>query len=95
MNDKERVTEAAATTSTIHNAHATDVAQGPHRGTQMKTHISMRVANPMGTVAKKSELVGSWIMTRQISGYRVYRRMEVINANENITTLSRKKTIDK
>jgi hypothetical protein len=49
----------------------------------------------MGTVARKRELVGSWIMTRQISGYRVYRRMEVINANENITTLSRKKTMDR
>lgn len=89
------MTEAAAMTSIIHSAHATDVAQGPHRGTQIKTHISMSVANPMGTVARKSELVGSWIMTRQISGYRVYRRMEVINANENITTLSRKKTMDR
>jgi hypothetical protein len=54
----------------------------------------MSVANPMGIVAKKSELVGSWIMTLQISGYNVYLRMEVRNASEKITTLSRKKTID-
>jgi hypothetical protein len=93
MNERDRVTDAAATTSTIHRAHATVIAQDPQRGTQMKIHISMSVANPMGIVAKKSELVGSWIITGHISGYKAYRRIEVIIASENITTLSMKKTI--
>ena len=71
MKDSESVTEAAATTSTIQKAQATDVAHGPQRGTHMNTHISIRVANPIGMVARNSELVGSWIITRHISGYNV------------------------
>jgi hypothetical protein len=56
------------TESTIHRAHANVRAQGPHSGTQTNTHISMRVASPIGIVARKSEFTGSWIMTVQISG---------------------------
>jgi hypothetical protein len=87
MKDSERVTEAAATTSTIHNTHATETAQSPHWGTQMLTHISISVANPMGTVARNSEFVASRIITGQISGYNVYRRIEVANANTKMTAL--------
>lgn len=95
MKDNDSVTEAAATTSTIHNAHATDVAHAPQRGTQTKTHISISVAKPMGIVAKKSELIGSWIITRQISGYRVYRTKEVAKASAKMTAFNKKKTIDR
>lgn len=59
IKDSERVTEAAATTSTIHKAHATVILHSPHSGTQTKTHISMSVVKPMGIVARNSELVGS------------------------------------
>lgn len=95
MKDSERVTDAAATTSTIHIAHANEMAHWPQRGTQMKTHISMSVAKPMGMVARNSELVGSWIITLQISGYREYRRMEVMEASAKMTTFKKKKTIER
>ena len=95
MKDNERVTEAAATTSTIHKAQATDTAQFPHWGTQTETHISISVAKPIGIVARKRELVGSWIITGQISGYKVYRRTDVIKARMNMAALRTKKTIER
>lgn len=95
MKDKDRVTEAAAATSIIHKTHASALAHSPQIGTQMDTHPSMSVAKPIGIVAKKSELVGSWIITCHISGYKVYRRTEVMKARVNNAILSRKKIIDK
>lgn len=94
-NESERVTEAAATTSTIHIAHANETAQSSQCGTQMKIHISMSVANPMGIVARNNELVGSWIMTLQISGYRVYRSAEIRNASAKMTTFNKKRTMER
>jgi hypothetical protein len=95
MKDRESVTAAAATTSIIHSTQATVIVHGPHSGTQIKIHISIKVAKPMGIVAIYNELVGSWIMTRQISGYREYRRIEVRNARPKSTTFSKKKNIER
>jgi hypothetical protein len=66
--DMERVTAAEATASMIHNTQATVLAQTPQAGTQTYTHMLTRVANPMGTVPRNKELVGSRIITPQISG---------------------------
>lgn len=94
MNDNDTVTDAAATASTIHSTHATVLAQSPQAGTQTNTHISISVANPIGQVARNSEFVGSWIITAQISGYSVYRRMDMESTTAKRTTLKIKKTMD-
>jgi hypothetical protein len=94
MNDSDTVTDAAATASTIHNTHATVLAQSPQAGTQTNTHISISVAKPIGQVARKSEFVGSWIITAQISGYRVYRRMDMQSTTAKRMRLRMKKTTD-
>lgn len=94
MNDSESVTEAAATTSIIHSAHTKDEAHSPQRGTQTRINISIRVAKPMGTVARKREFVGSWIITRHISGYKMYRTRDVTKARANMTTFRTKNTME-
>lgn len=62
------VTEAATIVSIIQHIHANVVAHGPQIGTQTKTHISIKVAKPIGMVPKNKEFVGSRIITLHISG---------------------------
>lgn len=68
MNDKERVTASEAMTSTIQRPNARYVAQGPQCGQHRNRNDSMSVAKPIGIVPRNRLLVGSWIMTSQISG---------------------------
>lgn len=92
--DSDSVTAAATTVSIIHSTQANVAAHGPQAGTQTSTHISISVAKPMGMVPRKSELIGSRIMTPQISGYSVYRTMDVVRASVKRMVLRTKKTID-
>jgi hypothetical protein len=94
INDSDTVTDAAATASTIHNAHAIVLVQSPQAGTQINTNISISVAKPIGQVARKSEFVGSWIITAQISGYSVYRRMDMQRTTAKRIRFKMKKTMD-
>lgn len=95
MNESDAVANAAATASTIQSAHASVLAQPPQAGTHMSTHISMSVANPMGHVARNSEFVGSRTITRQISGYREYRRIDMPSAIAKRAAFATKKIIDR
>ena len=63
-----KVTPTATTASSIQKAHATVLDQSPQAGTQTNTHISMRVANPIGIVPRNREFVGSFHMTVHIPG---------------------------
>lgn len=95
INESPNVTDMAAAASTIHNAQARLFAHSPHRGMQMNTNISISVANPIGIVARKRELVGSWIMTVQIPGYSAYRRIEMPRAVAKRTRLRTKNIMDR
>lgn len=63
-----RVTTTEAAVSTIHSTHASMVAQYPHFGTQIKIHISINVAKPMGQVARYNGSTGSSIIMDQARG---------------------------
>lgn len=63
-----RVITTETAVSTIHKIHAIIVAQYPHFGTQMKTHISINVAKPIGQVARYNGSTGSCIIMAQARG---------------------------
>jgi hypothetical protein len=69
MTPRLTVTATEATESTIHSASATVGHAPPHAGHTTKMTISTSVANPMGTVPRNSEFLGSCTITCQISGY--------------------------
>ena len=54
-NGRNTQIDRATTVSTHHIAHANCTAQGPQAGTQTKTNMLIIVANPMGTVPRKSD----------------------------------------
>lgn len=64
----ETVTAAATTASTIQHTQANVTLQGPQYGQHRRIQLSTNVAKPMGTVLRNRLLVGSAIMTAQISG---------------------------
>lgn len=90
---KLTVTATATTESSIQSPKATYAAPSPHAGTHTATHISMRVAKPMGTVPRNRLLLGSWIMTVQISGQMVYLKKDIPNASEKSAVFKTKKTM--
>ena len=77
----------ATTASTIHSTHTSVLAHGPHTGTHSTVHSCSSVANPIGTVPRKSECTGSCSMTRQISGHSAYRTMWIVRKPKKRTVL--------
>jgi hypothetical protein len=79
-NGSDTVTAAETTASIIQHTHAKVTDQYPQYGQHRKIQLSTSVAKPMGIVPRNKELVGSAIITAQISGYKVYRTTDMPKA---------------
>ena len=93
-NGSDTVTAAATTASIIQHTHAKVTDQYPQYGQHRNIQLSTSVAKPMGIVPRNRELVGSAIMTAQISGYKVYRRVEMTRAKVKRIVFRTKKTTE-
>ena len=92
MTVNEIVTVTDTTESMIQQTQASVMAQDPQYGIHSVHQAEINVANPIGIVPRKSELVLSAIMTVHISGYRVYRRKEMMKAQANRMLFNPRKT---
>jgi hypothetical protein len=94
INGRERAVMTDTTASKIHRPHAKYRAHSPHAGTQTRQNILIIVASPMGNVPMNMDCTGCLIIARKISGYKVYRRIEMILPVINRSTFSPKITTE-
>jgi hypothetical protein len=72
-------------TSNHHRAHDKRIIQEPHTGTQTRTIISTRVANPMGIKPSETACVVFFNNALQVRGCMTVRKEVIMKQAMNIT----------